>query len=592
MDKFAIAAILEEMGSMLEMKGENPFKSRAYHNASRVVAGLSDIQALVRDKTLCDVKGLGKTMCGHIETLLATGRDPFYEELQKNFPAGLLELIRVQGVGPKRALILYKKLNIKDVVGLEKAAKEGKISKLEGFGEKSQEKILKGLEFLGKHAELHHFDQAYAMAQTAVEELQNHPAVQRISVCGSLRRRREIIRDIDILVSSKNAKAVIERFVKLPNVVQILSEGDTKSSVLTFEGYQMDLRVVSDAEFPFALHYFTGSKEHNIAVRHLANMKGLTLNEYGLFKTPKTSSPAAVSGGTMDPRLRHSGMTSIKCKDESELFGKLGLAYIPPEMREDRGEIDAALKNKIPKLIEPEDIKGVFHVHSTWSDGKASLEDMIAEAQRLGWEYVGISDHSKTAAYAHGLEVERVKQQAKEIEKLRGKYKIRIFWGSECDILRDGTMDYADSILANYDFVIASVHSLFNLPEAEQTQRICQALKNKYVTILGHITGRLLLSREGYAVDQTEVLNAAAAEGVAVELNAQPHRFDIDWRMLPAAREKGVKISINPDAHSVKQLSLVPFGVGIGRKGWLTKDDVINTMPLKQITQYLAKRRS
>jgi DNA polymerase (family 10) len=585
MDKFQIATILEEMGSMLEMKGENPFKSRAYHNASRVVAGLSqDLAVLVKENQLCEVKGLGKSMCEHIETLLATGRLPYYEELQQNFPAGLLELIRVQGVGPKRALILYQKLKITDVAALEKAAKEGKIAKLDGFGEKSQEKILKGLEFLGKHAEQHHYDDAYAIAQTAVEELENFPAVQRISVCGSLRRHKEIIRDIDILISSKNAKAVIERFVKLPNVVQILGGGETKASVLTFEGYQIDLRVVADADYPFALHYFTGSKEHNIAVRHIANTKGLTLNEYGLFKTPR--------GAKAEIPPQNQGIASLKCKDEAEVFGQLGLAYIPPEMREDRGEIEAALKNKIPRLIEPEDIRGAFHVHSTWSDGKASLEDMIAEAQRLGWEYVGISDHSKTATYAHGLEVARVKQQAKEIEKLRGQFKIRIFWGSECDILKDGSMDYDDEVLANYDFVIASVHSQFHLPEAEQTQRISKALKNKFVTILGHMTGRLLLSRDGYAVDQTEVLNVAAAEGVAVELNAQPKRFDMDWRMLPSAVEKGVKISINPDAHGVKQLSLVPFGVGIGRKGWLTKDDVINTQPLKQITSYLKKRRS
>jgi DNA polymerase (family 10) len=427
-----------------------------------------------------------------------------------------------------------------------------------------------------------------------VEELKNLPSVQRISVCGSLRRHKEIIRDIDILASSKDAKAVMERFVKLPNVVRILGEGETKSSVQTFEGYQVDLRVVDDADFPFALHYFTGSKEHNIAVRHLANEKGLTLNEYGLFKLPGSSFPrkresSDVHAAGSPPTT--AGVTSVKCKDEAELFKKLGMSYIPPEMREDRGEVDAALKNKIPTLVEPDDIRGAFHVHSTWSDGKAPLEEMIAEAQRLGWEYVGISDHSKTAAYAHGLEIERVKQQGKEVEALRKKFKIHIFWGSECDILKDGSMDYPDSILANYDFVIASVHSNFNFPEAEQTKRICKALKNKYVTILGHMTGRLLLSREGYAVDQTEVLSAAAEEGVAVELNAQPQRFDIDWRMLSVAREKGVKISINPDAHSVHQLSLVPYGVGIARKGWLTKEDVINTLSLKQITDWIGKRR-
>jgi DNA polymerase (family 10) len=583
-DKFTIATILEEIGSMLEMKGENPFKSRAYHNASRVVAGLSDdLPTLVREDKLCEIKGLGDRMCEHIETLLSSGRDPYYEELQKSFPPGLLELIRVQGVGPKRAQILYKKLKITDVAALEKAAKEGKIAKLEGFGEKSQENILKGLEFLNKHVEYHYYDEAASVGGKMVEEMKNLPGVQRISVCGSLRRHREIVRDIDILVSSKNAKPIMERFVKLPNVVRILGEGETKASVQTFEGYQVDLRVVEDADYPFALHYFTGSKEHNIAVRHLANTKGLTLNEYGLFKTP--------TGAKADIPPQKQGIPSIKCKDEAELFGKLGLAYIPPEMREDRGEIQVALKNQVPKLIESTDIRGVFHVHSTWSDGKASLEDMIAEAQRLGWEYVGISDHSKTASYARGLEIERVKQQAKEIETLRKKYKIQIFWGSECDILKDGSMDYPDSILANYDFVIASVHSNFNLPEPEQTQRIVKALKNKYVTILGHMTGRLLMEREGYQINQADVISAAAQEGVAIEVNAQPRRFDIDWRMIPIAREKGARFSINPDAHSVKQLSLIPYGIGIARKGWLTKEDVINTQSLKQITAHLGKRR-
>jgi DNA polymerase (family 10) len=584
-DKFAIATILEEIGSMLEMKGENPFKIRAYHNASRVVAGLAeDIPSLIREDKLCEVKGLGNRMCEHIQTLVSTGRDPYYEELQKDFPAGLLELIRVQGVGPKRALILYKELKIADVKALEKAAKAGQIAKLDGFGEKSQEKILKGLEFLNKHVEYHHYDEAAGVGERIVEELRNLPGVQRISVCGSLRRHREVVRDIDILVSSKNAKSIMERFVKLPNVVNILGEGDTKSSVQTFEGYQVDLRVVDDADYPFALHYFTGSKEHNIAMRQIANSKGLTLNEYGLFKTPQ--------GAKADIPPQKQGIPSLKCKDEAEVFGKLGMDYIPPEMREDRGEIALAQKHQMPKLIEPADIRGVFHVHSTWSDGKASLEDMIAEAERLGWEYVGISDHSKTASYARGLEIERVKQQAKEIEALRKKFKIHIFWGSECDILKDGSMDYPDSVLANYDFVIASIHSNFNLPEDEQTRRMIQALKNKYVTILGHMTGRLLLNREGYAVNQPEVIAAAAQEGVAVELNAQPHRFDVDWRMLPVVREKGVKISINPDAHSVKQLSLVPYGVGIARKGWMTQDDVINTLSLKQITAYLGRRRT
>ncbi len=572
MDKAQVSTVLEEIGTLLELKGENPFKSRAYHNASRIIAGLDqDLDALVKEQKLTTIKGIGEAISEKISTLWTTGRLPYLEELQKGMPAGLMDMIRIQGVGPKRAKILYDKLKIKDIPGLEKAAKDGRIAKLEGFGEKSQENILKGLEFLGKHAEQHRYDEAWAAAERVLSEMKRAPGVQRMSVCGSLRRHREIIRDIDVLVSAKKAQPVMEYFVKIPGVERILGEGDTKSSVLTREGFQVDLRVVDDADYPFALHYFTSSKEHNIAVRHLAIQKGLKLSEYGLFK---------------DETKR------IPCKDETELFKKLGMDYIPPEMREDRGEIEAAQQHKVPKLIEPKDIRGVFHVHSTWSDGRSELEDMIAKAQDLGWEYVGISDHSKSAGYAHGLAEDRVRQQGKAIEAFRKKFKIHIFWGTECDILKDGSLDYNDSVLANYDFVIASVHSNFTMPEAEMTKRITKALRNKYTTILGHMTGRLLLEREPYAVDQGEVLSIAAAEGVCVEINAQPKRFDIDWRMLPLAKEKGVQFSINPDAHSVKQLELVPFGVGIARKGWLTKDDVINTLPLSKVADWLKKRRN
>jgi DNA polymerase (family 10) len=318
-------------------------------------------------------------------------------------------------------------------------------------------------------------------------------------------------------------------------------------------------------------------------MRQLANTQGMTLNEYGLYKIPR--------GAKADIPPQNQGIPSIKCKDEAELFGKLGLVYIPPELREDRGEIEAAKMKKIPKLIEASDLRGAFHVHSTWSDGKASLEDMIGEAEKMGWEYVGISDHSKTASYAGGLTEERVAQQAKEIEKLRKRFKIHIFWGSECDILKDGSMDYPDKILANYDFVIASVHSYFTMTEEEMTRRISKALKNKYVSILGHMTGRLLLSREGYPVNHEEILKVAAAEGKVVEVNADPRRLDIDWRYLPRVRELGITVSINPDAHSMQALHNVSRGVGIARKGWLTKDDVLNTRPLAKVTDHLKRMR-
>lgn len=567
MDKAAVSDVLEEIGTLLELKGENPFKSRAYHNAARIILGVSDnLQSLVVEKRLTSIKGIGEGIAEKITELVNTGKLAYRDELQKGLPAGLFDIIRIQGVGPKRAKILYDKLKVKDIPTLEKACKDGKIAKLDGFGEKSQENILKGLAFLSQHAEQHRYDAAHTAAESVLAELKKISGIKRMTVCGSLRRHKEVIRDVDVLVSAKDAKPIMQRFVSLPHVSRVLGQGDTKSSVLLEEGIQVDLRVVADDQFAFAQHYFTGSKEHNIAIRQRAIERGMKLNEYGLFKNETKPTP---------------------CKDEAALFKVLGLSYIPPELREDRGEIEAAEKGKLPTLVEPSDIRGVFHVHSTWSDGKAPLRDMIAEAERLGWEYVGISDHSKSAAYAKGLTEDRVKAQRVEIEKLRKEFKIHIFWGTECDILKDGSLDYSDKVLSDYDFVIASVHSNFTMSETDMTRRIVKALKNKYVTILGHMTGRLLLEREGYQLNREEVLKAATGEEVAVELNASPHRFDIDWRELPKAKASGVLLSINPDAHSVEGLHVVPYGVGIARKGWLTKDDVLNTRSLKSVTAFL-----
>ena len=570
MNKSEVADILDEIGTLLELKGENPFKSRAYHNAARTITGLDqDLDALVQNRQLTSIKGIGEAIAEKIATLITTGKLPYYDELHSSLPSGLMDMIRIQGLGPKRAKILYDKLKIKDIPGLEKACREGKIARLEGFGDKTQENILRGLDFLSKHAEQHRYDEALAAAESVLSELKKIREIERVSVCGSLRRHKEIIHDVDILVSAPEGKMVLQRIATLPQVERILGQGDTKASVLLREGIQVDVRVIEDKQFPYALNYFTGSKEHNIAMRQRAIERGWKLSEYGLFD--------------QEGKL-------ISCKEESDIFKKMDLEYIPPELREDRGEIESAEKGNLPKLIEPKDIRGVFHVHSTWSDGRASLESMIAEAERLGWEYVGISDHSKSAAYAKGLTVDGVTQQSLEIERLRKKFKIHIFWGSECDILKDGSLDYPDKVLSQYDFVIASVHSNFNLAEAEMTQRIIKALKNKYTTILGHMTGRLLLERDGYAVNHEDVLRAASDLGVSIELNAHPRRLDIDWRHLPKAKELGVKISINPDAHSVEGLSVVPFGVGIARKGWLAKEDVLNTLPVGKITSWLKER--
>jgi DNA polymerase (family 10) len=571
MDKNQIASILEDIAAMLELKGENPFKIRAYQNGARVLlTSQEDIAALAKDKKLTTIKGIGKGLAENITSLVETGKLPFYDELKKSLHPGLLELTRIQGVGPKKAVVLYEKLGVKDVPSLEKAAKEGKIAKLKGFGETTQQNILQGIAFHGQHAQHFLLDDAQDAAELVISELKKLKQVQRISACGSLRRHKEVVRDVDVLVSSDEAAPIMERFVTLPGVTRILGQGPTKSSILFHSGIQADLRVVTDAQFPFALHYFTGSKEHNIVMRQRAIARKMKLSEYGLFQK--------------DDKL-------VPCRDEAELFERLGLEFIPPELREDRGEFHAAESKSLPKLLEVGDIKGVFHVHSTWSDGTVELEEMIAEAERMGFQYVGISDHSQIAGYAGGLSIDRVKQQGKVIEKLRNQFKIQILWGSECDILKDGAMDYPDEVLERYDFVIASVHSFFKLPEEEMTARIVKALQNKYVSILGHISGRLLLRREPYAINIPEVLKAAAGEGVAVEINGLPDRLELDWRWIPEAKKLGCRFSCNPDAHSKRDLHGFIRSVGIARKGWCTKADVINTLDAAGIKKVLRHRR-
>ena len=572
MDKNQIAAILDDIAAMLELKAENPFKIRAYQNGARAIQNTTeDLDRLAKENRLTDIKGIGKGLSENILSLLQTGKLPFYDELRKSLHPGLTELIRIQGLGPKKAVVLYEKLGIKDLPGLEKAAREGKIAALKGFGQATQDSILKGISFHHEHAQEHLFDDAQDAAALVLDELNKLPDVKRSSACGSLRRHKEIVHDVDILVSSDmGASKIMDRFVHLPGVTRILGQGDTKSSVLLHSGMQVDLRVVTDTQFPFALHYFTGSKEHNIVMRQRAQAKKLKLSEYGLFR----------QNGAL-----------VACKDEAELFATLGMDFIAPELREDRGEIEAAEKKALPTLIELKDIRGVFHVHSTWSDGTVELEKMIQEAQDMGFEYVGLSDHSQIAAYAGGLSIDRVRQQGKVIESLRRKFKIHIFWGSECDILKDGTMDYPDSVLKNYDFVIASVHSFFKMPEAEMTKRMSRALQNRYVTILGHPTGRLLLRRASYALSLDTVLNVAAKENVAVEINSLPDRMELDWRHIAHAKKLGCRFSINPDAHSKGDLHGYGRAVGLARKGWLTEKDVINTLPLKKLSSWLKSRR-
>ena len=572
MTKQEVSEILDEIGTLLELKGENPFKSRAYANASRTIAALDmDLGEAVRSGALKEVKGIGVALFEKITELVTTGRLAYYDELKASVPAGLIEMIRIPGLGPKRAKAIFDQLGVSTLGELEYACNENRLLKLPGFGPKMQEKILQGIQYVRKQKGRFHYPVAAREAELLYKVLKAHKSVQRIAVAGSLRRKKEVVKDIDLLVSAERSGPVMEAFTTLPVVEEVIAKGETKSSVRLKSGINADLRVVTDAEFPYALHHFTGSKEHNVAMRGRAQRLGFKMNEYGLFH----------------------GEKRIPCKNEEEIFAKLGLAYIPPELREDMGEIAAAESKNLPKLVEAGDIKGIFHNHTVYSDGNATLEAMVEAARAAGYEYIGISDHSRSAHYANGLEVERVHKQQKEIDALQKKCKdITIFKGIECDILPDGSLDYPDDVLASFDFVIVSVHSKFNMTETDMTKRILKAIRNPYVTILGHPTGRLLLTREAYPVDMRKIIHAAADCDVVMELNANPMRLDLDWRLCPFAIEKGVPVSINPDAHSVEGINDVPYGVGIARKGWLTRESVFNTKPATEMKKVLAQRRA
>jgi len=567
MDKREIIASLEQIGDLMEIQGENPFKVRAYQNAARVLEGLpQDPIDLVTSGEINNIKGIGPSLAEKITEMVKKGKSSYLLELRRSIPPGVLELLKVPGLGPKKAKVLFDKLELHNLGELEYACKENRLIDIPGFGAKTQENILKGIELLKKSSGRFLCDVAYQQARQLLEFVKQDPKVIRAEIAGSLRRCKETIGDIDILASLKgDASALMKKFTKNPEVEEVLAEGPTKSSVRLKTGIQVDLRVVEDREYPAALLYFTGSKEHNTMLRSMAKDKGLKLNEYGLYR----------------------GEKALPCKDEAEIYKALDLHYIPPEARENTGEIEFAMKSEFPRLIEAKDLRGIFHVHSEWSDGGATVYDMAKEAERLGFEYMGLSDHSQTAAYAGGLKASDLTAQAKEIATAQKKLKkLKILQGTESDILVDGALDYPKKTLDALDFVIASVHMRFKMEKQAMTKRLVRAISDPHTRILGHISGRLLLGREPYSFDTGEVFAAAAKHQVAIEINANPHRLDLDWRFLKKAKEAGVKFSINPDAHSINGLSDTFLGVGIARKGWLTKDDVINTKSLEEIRDY------
>ena len=583
MTKEAIAGVLEQIATLLELKGENPFKIRAYANAARAIETFGgNISNLQDEEALAKIPGIGKSIADKIKELAATGSLKYLEELRAEFPAAILQLFSISGLGAKKIKALYDKLHISSIEQLREACEAGRVAELPGFGETTQAKICKAIEERAKHSGYFQFGQIAQEAETLKSDLARHPDTLQVDVAGSYRRRKEIVHDVDLVVATKKPDAITKFFVVHPLVESIIAQGPTKSSVRLRSGVQCDLRVVSAAEYPFALAYFTGNKEHNIELRSRALQRGWTLNEYRLAPLPPNPKTKKKRPAQKIPKVR----------DESDLYRAVDLDFIAPELRENSGEFEAAEKHSLPRLIEQENLRGTFHCHTTASDGHNTLEEMAEAAQALGLEYLGIAEHSHSSIQAHGLDEAKLRAQVAAIRKLNKKFDgFRLFAGVECDILRDGSLDFEDKVLSELDYVVASIHSVFNLSEPDMTRRVIRAMENPFVTMLAHPTGRLLLKREPYQIDIPAILDAAAETGTWVELNAAPKRLDLDWRWWPRAKEKGVKCVIDPDAHRAERLQDLWFGIGIARKGWLTKEDVVNCLPLGKIEQALQAKR-
>jgi DNA polymerase (family 10) len=579
MDKSQVTDILEEIATLLELKGENPFKARAYTNGARTLDTFEgDLGKLVAENRLGELAGIGDALQKKITELVTTGRLGYYEDLRASVPEGMLALMEIPSLGAKKINALHAKLGISSVAELEAACLAQKVRDLPGFGAKTEEKLLAGIKQARDYSSLHLYAEAWAQAEEIREALREHEDVLQVSTAGSLRRGREVVHDLDFVASSRRPKDVMDYFVSLPWVKSVTNHGETKSSVVLENGMSADLRIVSDKEYAYALHHFTGSKEHNIAMRQRAIAQGRKLSEWGLFITPKKKKSEDDEGEL------------IKCNTEDELFAALGLQYIPPELRENLGEIEAAEEKKIPRLVDWMQLRGTFHCHTNWSDGKNTLAEMAGEAQELGLDYLGIADHSKSSIQANGLNEQRLAEQLELIAAYNKEHReFRVFAGSEVDILKDGRLDFSDDVLAKLDYVVASVHNVLNLEEDEMTSRVIRAMENEYVTMLGHVTGRLLLAREASKINLEKIIDCAASTGTWIELNCSSMRMDMDWRWWHRARDKGVKCVINPDAHRISQFAMLRHGVTFARKGWLRREDVINTQSLDAVKKTLAR---
>lgn len=577
MAKADIVDILEEIALLLEIKGDNPFKIRAYQNGARTLETLEEpLEDIIAEDRLGKIKGIGAALVDKIETLHGTGELEYFDNLKASVPAGLVEMRDIPGLGGKKIKTLHAELGITDIPQLQAACEDGRVAGLKGFGKKTAEKIITGIANREAYNARHRWWDAEAVATPILEQLRAQEGVIQAESAGSLRRGKETVGDLDFIAASASPEPIMEWFCKMEGVVEVTAQGQTKSSVRLDTGLQADLRIVPEEQFAFALHHFTGSKEHNVAMRQRALARGYSLSEWGLT--------AKDEGSDLPP---------INAKSETELFKALDLEFIPPELREDRGEIDAASKKSLPELITLGDLKGAFHNHTTASDGRHTLEEMTQAAEALGWEYLGIADHSQASFQASGLSAERVYKQIEAIEALNGcgKYKTWVFSGIECDILADGSLDLDSGVLSKLDYVVSSAHNALGQDEDTMTARLIKALESPYTTMLGHATGRLLLKREPSKVNLTKVIDAAIANGKIIELNANPYRLDMDWRFWKNAVQKGLLCSINPDAHHIDHYTFQKAGVLSARKGWITKNDVLNTRELADVKAYLKEAK-
>ena len=576
--KQKLVSDLRECAQLMAINGENPFRCRAYEQGARTLEGLTgEPGQWIQEGTLEQTPGVGERLRQKIQEWVDTGTFEQLKQLRQQVPAGLLGMMDIPGLGPRKARQIWREKGIETIDQLESAARAGTLHDLAGFGERSVQKILAGIRQRQQYAERHRLDEAAEAIETVESRLRPLPEIGRLELAGSCRRACETVKDLDYVATSDNPKHVMKVFVESPGVQNVIAHGATKSSVLLGNGLQVDLRVVESEEFPTALNYFTGSKSHNTRLRGRARQRGWKLNEYGLFEQPEGKDGVG---------------KRIQVDSEHQIYDKLGLQYIPPELREDQGEIEAAEQGRLPELIGQVHMAGVIHCHSNYSDGRTTILQMAEPCREAGYHYLVICDHSQSAQYAGGLKPGDVERQMEEIDRVNQQIKgFRIFKGIESDIGPEGELDYDDVLLETLDLVIASIHSRMSMDAETMTRRICRALEHPATTILGHPTGRLLLQREPYHLDLEQVIRAAAEHDVILEINANPHRLDLDWRYMRMAREVGCRFAINPDAHATDGIADIRFGVGVARKGGLTPDTVINTMPAQAFANWLAQRK-